>query len=749
MSEIIKKNLTDNFDLLINIIKSLNKIKEDQYSDNSLLTSHSFFATIRERIIFLLHCWRNDQALTDSARNFLTEVTSFLPNIEEVLLQKQLLDELNACIEKIVTSDKHRQDQLIYTIGRILEKFQRLMQGDIDIQENSLLTPLLNVVFMCLRTPFYAEMLQHVGEEAKLNNTQFFFFVICPHFMNTYEGSVHQSLVINLARELVSVYTLWLAIWLNKLSSINNPVLLVINRLRRLTTPRANLSWRDILVKSDIFEAYLKLIDYHRLLLQHLSTPKTNDTLSLGLIAGLLQSLFMSTINEKMFSHIQSEHLVPLLFQFTDIDDDLIQFNAYRFLAKIITEDDVKALANPVKIASVFVKRIDNDIDNQIQQKRLNNTLLSLQSLVQHDQIKDELVKQNLLPLLIRCATEDSFHPIRARQRALELLLSFTFNDDAAHFLKQNVAFIDHLRTLQNAPEEGVQRAAEGILWKLEKEAESIAKLDLPIIDSHQYDIMLSYSHSDKQLCHRIHDSLVKDQFRVWLDRDHMHGATMTAMANAIENSEIVLISMSDAYKQSAYCQAEAHYAFEKQRRLIPLIVESGYKPDGWLGIIASGKVYVDVPKLGFQLAYVKLKNEINQYRVSAKQFPSDKVTKTLQHNLPITMIPTPLPPPKVDQQVTVTDYPHCIDWWTEEHVRSFLIEKKLTSLLPMLADMNGSVLHEYYSMCRANRDSIVLRLSSPALNNSSSDEIMSILANNTNKVELVHNFLNYAWVCC
>ena len=45
---------------------------------------------------------------------------------------------------------------------------------------------------------------------------------------------------------------------------------------------------------------------------------------------------------------------------------------------------------------------------------------------------------------------------------------------------------------------------------------------------------------------------------------------------------------MSDAYKQSVYCQSEAHYAFERGRRLIPLIMKPNYKPDGWLGIIVK-----------------------------------------------------------------------------------------------------------------------------------------------------------------
>ncbi|CAF1276393.1 unnamed protein product [Rotaria sordida] len=92
---------------------------------------------------------------------------------------------------------------------------------------------------------------------------------------------------------------------------------------------------------------------------------------------------------------------------------------------------------------------------------------------------------------------------------------------------------------------------------------------------------MISYSHSDRQLCYQIHERLVQDGFSVWIDRDNMYGTTMVAMAEAIENSEFVLICMSDTYKQSVYCQSEAHYAFERRCHLIPLIMKPCYKPDG------------------------------------------------------------------------------------------------------------------------------------------------------------------------
>ena len=54
---------------------------------------------------------------------------------------------------------------------------------------------------------------------------------------------------------------------------------------------------------------------------------------------------------------------------------------------------------------------------------------------------------------------------------------------------------------------------------------------------------------------------------------------------------------MSSSYKQSVYCQSEAHYAFERGCHLIPILIEEQYKADGWLGIIVSGKLYVDFGK--------------------------------------------------------------------------------------------------------------------------------------------------------
>ena len=131
---------------------------------------------------------------------------------------------------------------------------------------------------------------------------------------------------------------------------------------------------------------------------------------------------------------------------------------------------------------------------------------------------------------------------------------------------------------------------------------------------------MLSYSHSNKDLCYAVYDRLVKDGFRAWIDRDNMHRSPMDVMTHAIENSQQILACMSDAYKQSPCCQLEAQYAFQRRHQLIPLVMIPRYKPDGWLGIIISGKIYIDIPKLTIDSAHIALKKEIDAYRNQRSQ---------------------------------------------------------------------------------------------------------------------------------
>ncbi|CAF1372491.1 unnamed protein product, partial [Didymodactylos carnosus] len=234
--------------------------------------------------------------------------------------------------------------------------------------------------------------------------------------------------------------------------------------------------------------------------------------------------------------------------------------------------------------------------------------------LIQHDQIKTEFVRQAKgLSLLIQCTTESQFDPAKVQLPALEIIMSLTFNDEAKTCIKQNNKFVQYVQTVLSASStRDLQKVANGILWRLfSKDGKTEGEF--------QYDIMISYSHKDKEICHRIHKALVADKFRVWIDLEEMHGAIIQAMAQAIEQSRYVLICISENYYLSPYCQAEAQYAFEKRRGLVPLRVQSGYKAEGWLAFITSCRIYVDFMKIDFDIAYTQLVSEFHQKEVDGK----------------------------------------------------------------------------------------------------------------------------------
>jgi hypothetical protein len=188
----------------------------------------------------------------------------------------------------------------------------------------------------------------------------------------------------------------------------------------------------------------------------------------------------------------------------------------------------------------------------------------------------------------------------------------------------------------------------------------------------------------------------------------------MNAMAEAVENSEFVLLSMSDSYKQSTYCQAEAEYAFGCKRRLVPLIVRPGYRADGWLGFMIGSRIYIDFGSFDFDTACEKLITEIARQR--QRPLPS-KPGHTQQHAKPAAAATTTttkaktsdedsklfsqkLPGPYVKRAAKFEFDVKSIEYWLESDVLDFLYNHQLNELMPLCEKMNGPALIQLYKMC-------------------------------------------------
>ena len=711
---------------------------------NSHLLVHPLFILFRDCYLTLLHRWRTGQGLDYHSQEAFFQLGSLFVDLCEyandssdasilaqLLIDPLFITELRTSLNEIIGDGKHLHDERIKGLSCALLALHYLEKGRMELQSRPLMIELLESIVQCVCSPWCLQLFIQINELEKLNESQTFLLDVCTKFISSHDAGRYNDTTISVRTALLSPFVNWFEKYVSAFRTLTPLPIAIIGQLC-ITLIGGNAKDADVF-PSNIRDDYCKMIDQIVTILNSIIDTPPIDESSMALTKVLTQNLYSLTMTTDLRSYIKSKHIVPLLLKVTNIDDDTIQFHVYRILASILTEEDIKTLINPSKTANVFLRFLTNLIDDSSMIPRFHNLLRSLKSkfwrfdlfggeffvslvLIQHDQIKEELTKQDVLPLLLRCATESKFDPIHVRLAALEIVLALTFNTEAARRLKENASFITHLKTLtSSSTEQRLQRVAESLLWKLEKEETAMAQSEA--VTTKKYHIMLSYSHSDRELCYRIHDWLVKDQFRVWIDRDQMHGQTMVAMANAIENSEFVFICMSETYKQSAYCQSEAHYAFERRCHLLPVIMKSSYRPDGWLGILASGKIYVDFPKLGFEVAYEKVKNEIARYRGTPTS--SNPLVNALQHDLPPAVVTRPV--------LANNDYPSCLDHWTSDHVQAFLINENLDSLLPVLGKMNGHLLHETHKRCKAHWDLMFQAFKSEVAASDSPQKLLTI----------------------
>ena len=297
--------------------------------------------------------------------------------------------------------------------------------------------------------------------------------------------------------------------------------------------------------------------------------------------------------------------------------------------------------------------------------------------------------------------------------------------------------------------EEEQQAAVEGIMETIIEEIvnedgqkQLVTKVK-PVVNNtgeriYQYDMMISYCHADKELTYKIHKYLLDQGFKVWIDLDNMYGPgkniitsskriflftsflAMSAMADAVENSEFVIMCMSDSYKQSTYCQAEAEYAFNCKRCLIPLIMRQGYRPDGWLGFMIGSRIYIDFGRFDFETACEKLMTELSHQR---KQPLPSKPGQVTQHEMPTkpVLINPQIPAPRSRKPSVIYNNDAFSVYtrrkpmsnflrkpliqWTDSDVLDFLFTQRLIQLMPLCESMDGRALIQLYKMA-INRSS-------------------------------------------
>ncbi|CAF3930255.1 unnamed protein product, partial [Rotaria sp. Silwood1] len=159
-------------------------------------------------------------------------------------------------------------------------------------------------------------------------------------------------------------------------------------------------------------------------------------------------------------------------------------------------------------------------------------------------------------------------------------------------------------------------------------------------------------------------------------------GNVMDAMAEAIEQSNAVIICMSEEYRRSSYCRAEASYAFQRRVKIVPVLLQQHYRPDGWLLFLVGQLLYINFTKHEFSKAVNLLIKELKVPVIS--DTGSENVHRKVEVNttIPITSI--------LPETSSMLILPENILDWNQAHVHDWLMSHDLLQMSRLFANFNG-----------------------------------------------------------
>ncbi|CAF2355479.1 unnamed protein product [Rotaria sp. Silwood2] len=460
--------------------------------------------------------------------------------------------------------------------------------------------------------------------------------------------------------------------------------------------PLGKIVFRTESSACEFIDALIHIID-HKTFYESITIPRLNDQTVLFDIT--LFSLIIVAQNGGFLWFLRSKASLPdTLLTIAKVSTcDKIRLCTYAILGEIICEEKLKELKISDSASSFFFNMLQQAWQHPSKKFKqipifflfkcksfvivcgisLVNTFLGLVGFSKIDAFQQQIADTKKVFFLIEICNE---YPI-----IYDILWALSFNHDIQEQLRSSASFITKIAHLPKEYDNQIRKSAHGILWNLEINHEN--HITSAISDERNFEIMISYSHKDEIICKQIYKELGNIGYRVWIDFDHMHGNMMDAMAQAIEQSNTILICMSEQYRGSSYCRAEATYAFQRRIRIIPILLQQHYKPDGWLLFLLGQLLYINFTKYEFSQAMEMLIKELKISGISEK----DSINVYQNEGVNAIIPTTPISP----EPSSMSMLPKNILDWDQTQVDDWLTSHGLLQMSRLFANFNGkSLMH-------------------------------------------------------
>ncbi|XP_069101949.1 uncharacterized protein [Argopecten irradians] len=372
-------------------------------------------------------------------------------------------------------------------------------------------------------------------------------------------------------------------------------------------------------------------------------------------------------------------------------EHEMLKIMAMLTLAHIVEEEENDKLMDDTGSIEGCVNYIDKAIEEERRRYRgftPQELMDGLGKLAVNDNNKKKIIDAGALPIFMKMLTGESDEEKAATARALWTL---SFDKEVCQKIVEYPDLMTTLDKLRDSSDSDVRKNVNGALFVLKGEND-VSKRPRSGKKNKGH-VFISYSWNEKDIVMKIRERLKAEGLEVWIDIERMGGSTLTAMADAVENAAVVLVCMSEKYKQSPNCRLEAEYTFQLRKDYIPLMMQMKYRPDGWLGAILGAKLYFDFSgKYPFEKPWNGLVKELKG--IGRLSMPSATPGKEVTDG-----------PILATSASTVASSPGSLSTssqaykMTSEDVSNWLCQSKLDGCVPSLAQFDGKLLVQLQRM--------------------------------------------------
>jgi hypothetical protein len=419
---------------------------------------------------------------------------------------------------------------------------------------------------------------------------------------------------------------------------------------------------------------------------------------------------------------IRDEDGVNIIQRFRQAPEAMISCKALIIQAYLMNEEENEALNSDEKTFQFLHSLLLSAIQGPEHRSpaygfHAEETLVAVNKLAANDKNKQRIVQAGFLPEYVRLLQPDCSHDEQIAAAQGLWTLTFKCWDAVRH----EPGCVDALKMLaEKSSNESVRSLAKGALWQLTDEQQQDTRNNnnknnkyavVPSVDqlpTQQHKgskhpsggsqhVFISYQWESKQIILLIRDRLKAAGFNIWVDVDNMCGSVLEAMAEAVEDASVVLVCLTQKYKESPNCRTEAEYTFRRHKPIIPLRLENKYYPDGWLGALCGNHLVYDFSVSSkYDDSFTRLITVLHKQLRGTSQRYDDTVESSV-----------------ASSTGTEPTHQHSIDikTWKTDDVVNWLKINELKHLINWFRDYDGSLLMELMIMKQESPDSVYTML--------------------------------------